>query len=60
MLLSIRGQKVVESNKIGNNCLMMIGTHVAHDCLIGNNVIFANHSTLAGMLILKDNVVVGA
>tara|TARA_B100000925_G_scaffold209673_1_gene159724 strand:- start:74 stop:853 length:780 start_codon:yes stop_codon:yes gene_type:complete len=45
---------------IGNNCLMMIGTHVAHDCLIGNNVIFANHSTLAGHVILKDNVVVGA
>ena len=46
--------------KIGNNCLMMIGTHIAHDCLIGNNVIFANHSTLAGHRILKDNVVVGA
>jgi len=45
---------------IGNNCLMMIGTHIAHDCLIGNNVIFANHSTLAGHVILKDNVVVGA
>ena len=45
---------------IGNNCLMMIGTHIAHDCLIGNNVIFANHSTLAGHVILRDNVVVGA
>lgn len=45
---------------IGNNCLMMIGTHIAHDCIIGNNVIFANHSTLAGHVILKDNVVVGA
>jgi len=45
---------------IGDNCLMMIGTHIAHDCLIGNNVIFANHSTLAGHVILKDNVVVGA
>ena len=45
---------------IGDNCLMMIGTHIAHDCLIGNNVIFANHSTLAGHVILRDNVVVGA
>ena len=45
---------------IGNNCLLMIGTHVAHDCLIGNNVIFANHSTLAGHVVINDNVVVGA
>ena len=38
----------------------MIGTHIAHDCRIGNNVIFANHSTLAGHVIVEDNVVVGA
>ena len=35
---------------VGNDCLLMIGTHVAHDCRIGNNVIFANHSTLVDML----------
>ncbi len=46
--------------KIGNNCLLMIGTHIAHDCLVGNNVIFANHSTLAGHVIVENNVVVGA
>ncbi len=45
---------------VGNNCLLMIGTHIAHDCRIGNNVIFANHSTLAGHVIVEDNVVVGA
>ena len=45
---------------IGHNCLLMIGTHVAHDCLIGDNVIFANHSTLAGHVVIGDNVVVGA
>ena len=45
---------------VGNNCLLMIGTHIAHDCYIGNNVIFANHSTLAGHVIVEDNVVVGA
>ena len=38
----------------------MIGTHIAHDCEIGNNVIFANHSTLAGHVKIFDNVVVGA
>lgn len=45
---------------IGNDCLLMIGTHVAHDCIIGNNVIFANHSTLAGHVLIENNVVVGA
>jgi len=46
--------------KIGDNCLLMVGTHIAHDCLIGNNVIFANHSTLAGHVTINDYVVVGA
>ena len=46
--------------KLGKNCLLMIGTHIAHDCVIGDNVIFANHSTLAGHVIVENNVVVGA
>ena len=46
--------------KIGKNCLLMVGTHIAHDCIIGDNVIFANHSTLAGHVIIENNVVVGA
>ena len=46
--------------KIGNNCLLMIGTHIAHDCSIDDNVIFANHSTLAGHVVIDQDVVVGA
>ena len=46
--------------KVGDNCLLMVGTHVAHDCLISDNVIFANHSTLAGHVNIEKNVVVGA
>ena len=46
--------------KIGRNCLLMVGTHIAHDCIVGNNIIFANHSTLAGHVIIENNVVVGA
>ncbi len=45
---------------VGNNCLLMVGTHIAHDCQIGENVIFANHSTLAGHVCIEKNVVVGA
>ena len=46
--------------RVGKNCLLMIGTHIAHDCIIGDNVIFANHSTLAGHVVVENNVVVGA
>jgi len=45
--------------KIGNGNLFMGYTHVAHDCIIGNNGIFANGATLAGHVEVDDNVVVG-
>jgi UDP-N-acetylglucosamine acyltransferase len=45
--------------KIGNDNLFMGYTHVAHDCIIGDNCIFANVATLAGHVEVEDNVVVG-
>ena len=45
--------------KIGNNCLFMISSHIAHDCQIGNNVIIANNVPLGGHVIIEDNVVIG-
>lgn len=45
--------------KIGNNCLLMIGTHIAHDCQVGNNCIFANNATLAGHVTVEDYAIVG-
>ena len=45
--------------KIGNNCLFMISSHVAHDCQVGNNVIIANNVPLGGHAIIEDNVVIG-
>ena len=44
---------------IGNNCLFMIASHIAHDCQIGNNVIIANNVPLGGHVIIEDNVVIG-
>ena len=44
---------------IGNNCLFMISSHIAHDCKIGNNVIIANNVPLGGHVIIEDSVVVG-
>ena len=44
---------------IGNNCLFMISSHIAHDCKVGNNVIIANNVPLGGHAIIEDNVIIG-
>ena len=45
--------------RIGDNCLFMIGAHVAHDCQIGDNVILVNNATLAGHVDIGDWAIVG-
>jgi len=47
------------STTIGNNCLLMVGVHIAHDCVVGNHVILANNATLAGHVEVGDHVVIG-
>ena len=44
---------------IGNNCLFMISSHIAHDCIIGDNVILANNVPLGGHVIIEDSVIIG-
>ena len=44
---------------IGDNCLFMISSHIAHDCKIGNNVIIANNVPLGGHVTVEDSVVIG-
>jgi len=44
---------------IGNNCLFMIASHIAHDCKVGNNVIIANNVPLGGHVTIEDSVVIG-
>jgi len=45
--------------KIGNKNLFMISSHIAHDCMVGDNVIIANNVPLGGHAIIEDNVVIG-
>ncbi len=45
--------------KIGNRNLLMIGAHVAHDCIIGNNVVIANNAAIAGHAKIDDDVIIG-
>jgi len=44
---------------IGDNNLLMISSHVAHDCNIGNNVVIANNVPLGGHVTIEDSVVIG-
>lgn len=46
--------------RIGNDNLLMAQTHVAHDCQIGNEVIMANATTLAGHVEVADRASIGA
>ena len=45
--------------EVGDHCFFMVGAHVAHDCKIGNHVIFANNVLLAGHVHIADNVMFG-
>jgi len=44
---------------IGNNNFFMAYSHVAHDCVIKNHVIFANNATLAGHIVVEDFAIIG-
>tara|TARA_B100001057_G_scaffold105134_1_gene102651 strand:+ start:6501 stop:7280 length:780 start_codon:yes stop_codon:yes gene_type:complete len=44
---------------IGNSSLFMIGTHIAHDCIIGDKIIMANQATLGGHVQVNDFAVLG-
>ena len=54
-----RGTKDKWKTIVGNNCLLMAYTHVAHDCIIGNNVILANSVQLAGHVEIGDYAILG-
>lgn len=46
--------------KVGDDNFFMAQSHIAHDCVVGSNVIFANGASLAGHVEVADNVTIGA
>ena len=44
---------------VGDNCMFMVASHVAHDCQIGDSVILVNNATLGGHVVIGDHVIVG-
>jgi UDP-N-acetylglucosamine acyltransferase len=45
--------------RVGDDCLLMAGTHVAHDCHVGDRVILVNNAGLAGHCVIGDDVIIG-
>ena len=56
---SNRGTRASYETVIGDNCLLMAYVHIAHDCVIGNNVILDNAANLAGHITIDDWAIVG-
>src|SRR5438876_7998521 len=44
---------------VGDRCFLMVGSHVAHDCKVGNDVTFVNNAGLAGHVVVGDNAFFG-
>lgn len=47
------------ATRIGSNCFLMAGSHVGHDCEIGNHVIITNGTLLGGHVMVGDRAVLG-
>ncbi len=45
--------------RVGDRCLLMVGSHVAHDCSLGNDIVLTNLTTLGGHVIVDHNAVCG-
>lgn len=45
--------------RIGEDCLLMAGCHIAHDAQIANRVVIVNSTAIAGHCIIEDDVIVG-
>jgi UDP-N-acetylglucosamine acyltransferase len=45
--------------EVGAHCFFMVGSHVGHDCRVGNNVTFANNAVLGGHVAVGDHVFLG-
>jgi len=52
-----RGTSDRLKTSIGDNCLIMAYSHIAHDCFIGNHCVFSNNSTLAGHITIGNHVI---
>ncbi len=53
-----RSTNVEDPTTLGDNCLLMANSHIAHDCHLGSNIIIANSTGIAGHVHIEDRVVI--
>ena len=53
-----RGTKAAAKTVVGKNCLLMAYVHIAHDCILGDNIVLANNVNLAGHVEVQDWVII--
>lgn len=49
----------ISVTKIGNRCLFLMNSHIAHDCIVGNDIILSNNVAIAGHVEIDDFVIIG-
>jgi len=54
-----RGTRASYETVVGDNTLLMAYVHIAHDCVVGNNVVMANAAMLAGHVVVDDWAIIG-
>ncbi|HEY5509303.1 MAG TPA: acyl-ACP--UDP-N-acetylglucosamine O-acyltransferase [Paludibacter sp.] len=55
-----RGTAAKGKTVVGDNCLIMAYCHIAHDCIVGNNIIMGNATQLAGEVVIADYAILSA
>jgi UDP-N-acetylglucosamine acyltransferase len=54
-----RGTAELRRTSVGDDCLLMAYSHIAHDCQIGNNVVISNAVNMGGHVFIEDWAIVG-
>ena len=55
-----RGSREGSVTRLGNGCFLMAYSHIAHDCVVGNNVVMANTAGIAGEVVVHDRAFISA
>ncbi|MCK9380669.1 MAG: acyl-ACP--UDP-N-acetylglucosamine O-acyltransferase [Sulfuritalea sp.] len=55
-----RGSRDGTTTRLGNGCFLMAYSHIAHDCVVGNQVVMANTAGLAGEVVVHDRAFISA
>lgn len=55
-----QGTPASTGTRIGDDCQIMVGAHVAHDCVLGNHIVLSNHAQIAGHVEIEDFAIISA